>query len=371
MTIENISNQIEALATKMEKVNELETGLKSLNTKLEDSVRELAQNQTSFNPFGTSAVSTKSVGDKIAEEFKNQSSVFENTKHVSFEVTGAKSFLTSANGSSVSGGEVGHGGSVVYGFQNAIQQSALGTNSKIYARFNQDETVIEGSIVQRKQGDIKAQLTASLTQVQQDAITLATWSNLSRQLYKDQSQISNIVEVAHRRNLVLALDKILATGYKGEGAHDSFEGYNALATPFVKAGVSLVDAISYGIDALMRSGFNPTVVVLNPEDAIAIRIAKDKNERYLADNYLSNKEADALVGVRMVISPNQPKGTAYLADNMHSELHIIDSVTSGIYMQGEDVIRNLVTQLTETRVLPAFYSVGSALQVSNGENKAK
>ena len=366
-----LSKVLETIDAVGNRIKSVEDSLTAANQKTDMAILDLSQKMTSFGTMGSKgSMATKSFGDQVAEGYKAQESVFENTKHISIKSAGAApAFLTSANGSSVSGGVIGQAASVVYGMQNALSLATFTDHTQVYARFNNDNVTIKGSIVQEKQGDLKAEIDVDLQQITQNAIQIATWSSLSRQLFKDQKQISSIIETAHRRQLVLAMDKILVQGFKGATAADSFEGYAALATPFSKAGATLWDSVSYCQDQMFQDGFNPQVVVMNPADAIAGRLAVDKNNRPLGDNYLTSAEGNFVRGIPLVVSPNVTAGTAILLDRAHSVLNIIDELNANIYVQGQDVVKNLVTLLTESRFLPTYLSTNSARLISVSASK--
>lgn len=340
----------------------------SLKTQLEDSVRELAQKQTSGSGYmSNGTVSKKSIGEQACTEILAKSELIKSGGAMSLNVKAEPSFIGSDSGSSIENAGLGRGGLTPNLFQNALSLSTTTDASIRYSRFNQDGEVVNGSVIQKLEGDLKGELIVDLKQINVDVAQFAVWSSVSFQLINDQNVIGSILDVAHRRRLNLAIDSAIVNGYESSVGNANFDGYKKLAKEFVRPGTDLIDSISFATEELLQQGYNPTNVVLNPATATALRIARDRNDRPQL-SWFGDGRGESLRGLNIITSPSVGFNEAYIIDPVHNELKMRDELTVQMYAAGDDVKRNLRTLLSEVRMVPLCYSTNSVVRVVTTEN---
>ena len=110
---------------------------------------------------------------------------------------------------------------------------------------------------------------------------------------------------------------------------------------------------------MQTAGFTPDVAVLSPNDWLAISVLQTTGGEYLSGSYLT-MPGENLRGLRVVLSPVMTAGKSLILDSQFCELLIVDGITVEAGYADSDFVKNLVTLLLETRVIPTFRSVGAA-----------
>lgn len=309
-------------------------------------ITELAQKAaTGFRGEPSVATSTAALASKIVGE-----NIEQLDKHGSLrlEVKAAADLVTTGQvGNTQNVGLVGPT-PMPMGLQMAMpSRIAIGASSIEYSRFEGTEGAAG---VQAAEGDSKAAVRGDWLLVNQQSITVAGHSLVSRQAIHDSFQLQGAINAVLQRSISNVVDSML---WNGSGA--LFEGFASLAdlhhsTVFD----ALPDAISEGVAAVQANGFNPTAVVLNPTTWVDVVTAKaDGSGEYLSGNYLGATE-QTLRGLPVVLSLAVPAGRAVLIDANAVELVITQNPILEIGYVNDGFIRNQATLLLETRVAPVL-----------------
>jgi hypothetical protein len=215
--------------------------------------------------------------------------------------------------------------------------------------------------VQAAEGDAKAAVRPTHALITQTGLTVAGYTKMSRQSLSDSNELRAAIETTLFRSVSIALDTALVTGATGFTG-----GLAGLATAVTTTATKLVDAVSEVVATMQLNGFEPDIVALHPNDWQLITTAKGtSNDHYLSGTYLGALTL-ALRGLRVILSPSIAAGKALVMDSRHTELAISDVFTIEVAYSNDDFTRNLATVLGETRVIPVFRSVGSAILATPG-----
>ena len=298
-----------------------------------------------------------SLGDQFAAKFNDNKELFGKTQNIRLEVKAAADPVTTASGRNLVAGGVGAPGVNMIGLQNGLTITpANGVTAVEYSRF----LAVEGSAaVQASEGAAKAALRPTHLMVTQSGITVAGFSKLSRQALSDSGELKRAIDNVLARSVSNAMDAMLVNGGTG-----FVGGYLALATSVTSLVYqNLVDAVSESVATMQTGGFSPDTVAVSPADWLSVQVLKSTTGEYLSGSYIGQMPS-ALRGLKVVLSASMPAGKALVFDSSQCELKVVDDYQIEMGYSGTDMTQNLVTLLAETRVIPVYRAVGSAILVT-------
>jgi hypothetical protein len=346
--LQAVQDGIQSLQDKLS--GELKTALKAQDQRFDSLVTELAQKSECL----TTGKSAGTLGDSFIKSFNAERELFKKTGSVRLEIKAATDAVTTSSGRNVlNGGVGGVGVGNLLGLQNALTvRPAPGSTAVEYSRYTGQQGA---AAIQAGEGAGKAAVRPDHSLITQTAITIAGFSKMSRQAMTDSAELKRAIDTTLTRSVNTALDVALTTG--GTGFTGGFTALASVSTSLVYD--TLVDAISEAVATMQVEGFNPDVVSVNPNDWLAIVVAKGTaNDHYLSGNYLGSLPIE-MRGLRVVLSPTVAVGTALLIDSAHAELLIVDGFSIEVGYVADDFTENMVTVLGEMRAIPLFRSVGA------------
>lgn len=279
------------------------------------------------------------------------------------EVKAAADLITTAQVGNTQNVGAGAPVGLAMGLQYACRSvELLGASAIEYSRF----TGTQGdAAVQSAQGDVKAAVRGDWTLISQPSVTVAGYSNVSRQSLHDNQQLQRAIESVMGMSLNRAIDGMLWSG--SAGLFDGFYTLSTLHQSLVFEGVA--DAIAEGIAAVQETGCNPTHVVISPTTWVQITTAKAQGSgEYLTGNYLGMQQP-MIHGLPVILSLSVPDTRAVLIDSNNVELVVTQNPTVEIGYSGDGFIRNQAVMLIETRVAPVIKaSAGVCLVVPAGNS---
>jgi len=323
---------------------EVAAEIKRLDQKIEDYATETAQKSGGITSMpvgsgkGFAANAAKEISDNIQQLDKHGS--------LRLEVKAAADLVTTAQTGNTQNIGAGAPTGVPMGLQYACQNiQMIGASSIEYSRYQGMEGATE---VQAAEGDVKAALRGSWLLVNQPSITVAGYSNISRQALHDSTQLKAAIQSVMGMSLNRSIDALLWNGSVG-----LFGGFDSLADTHTSTEfVSLPDAVAEAVAAVQEAGCNPTHVVLSPTSWVNITTAKAEGSgEYLTGNYMGMVQP-MLHGLPVVLSLSVPSGQAVLVDANNVELAITQNPTIEIGYSGDGFIRNQAVLLIETRIAP-------------------
>lgn len=347
MSVELVLNSVKGVEKRLESIGVDQR-------ELADRLLSLEQKGGASGPGSLPGLSVKSYGAQLVEELtKGQNlELLNKTKSLRVELKAAGDPVTTVSGRQVVMGGVGVPGSFI-GLQNGLRARTLAATTAIeYSRY----TGIQGAAAQQAaEGDAKAAVRPDHSVISQTAITIAGYTKMSRQAMSDSAELRAAVDTVLMREVGKATDVALvngATGFTG--------GFEGLATAYTSLVYTLLpDAISEAVATMQTAGFSPDLVALNPNDWLAVTVAKGSDGHYLSGTYLGVVDP-SLRGLRVVLSPSIDAGKALVMDSSHSELVSVGGFAVEMAYSGDDFTKNLVTLLGEARFIPIFRTVGSA-----------
>jgi len=359
--MQSIDSQIEMFKTAIAQSGaEVAEKINKLERKLDDSITELVQMNSGYKVMpgetsakGFAANAAKAIAEHVPHLDKHGS--------LRLEVKAAGDLVTTLQTGNTQNVGLGAPVGVPMGLQYACRSMELiGASSVEYSRY----TGMEGAAaVQAAEGDLKAALRGQWTLINQPSITVAGYSNVSRQALHDGTQLRAAIQSVMGMSLNRTIDTML---WSGSGT--LFDGFYSLSSVFLSSTfVGLPDAVAEAIAAVQASGCNPTHVVVSPTTWVNITVAKAAGSgEYLTGSYLGMVQP-MLHGLPVVLSLSVPDGRAVLIDSNNVEIVVTQNPTIEIGYVSDQFIRNTATLLIETRVAPVVKaSAGITFVVPSG-----
>jgi hypothetical protein len=141
------------------------------------------------------------------------------------------------------------------------------------------------------------------------------------------SEIRRLLEI----NMMLKEDSQLFSGTGAtpqiKGVYTSAVEWNAGAYTGAKAvGATIYDLIAV-LNSVIRKGkeskYMPNIALINPADALSMKLTKDKNENYVQPPFMTNGGID---GIRIVESNQVTEGTLLMGDFRYGTLYTMGDV---------------------------------------------
>ena len=206
------------------------------------------------------------------------------------------------------------------------------------------------------EGIRKAQSDISFTLVNVPVITVAHWTEASRQVLSDSAMLLDFIDTRLRYGLQLEEDDELLNGASGNGEvsgllqSGNFTPYNRSSSADTQ-----IDTLRRAFTQLELSNHTPSGVILNPTNWESISLLKDTQGRYLVGDPSAGNPAQ-LWGVPVVSTAAISAGTFLMADFANSvQLFERAEATIEIGFKDDDLIRNKITVLCEERIALAVF----------------
>jgi hypothetical protein len=341
----------EQLLKALDKIDSKFSNYETEQRTLADRLLQLEQKGSARSDNG--AATGETLGDKFVKSFAANAEMFSKTKSLRLEIKAATDPVTTASGRSILVGGSRPPGVSAMGIQNGLpQRSTPAVTAFEYSRY----TGVQGAAaVQVAEGDTKAAIRPDHTIITQNAITIAGYSKISKQAMGDMAELKSAIDITLARSTNTVLDSTLCAGTTGFTG-----GLLGLATAFTSVTYNrLVDATSEGVAFMQTAGFTPDVVVLSPNDWLAISVLQSTTGEYLSGSYLT-MPGESMRGLRVVLSPAMTAGKSLIIDSAFLEMLVVDEFAVEAGYVDQDFTKNLVTLLGEMRVIPTFRATGAA-----------
>lgn len=273
------------------------------------------------------------------------------------EVKAAGDLITTANVANTQNVGMGAPSAMPIGLQFAGRAiESIGATSVEYSRYLGTEGAAG---VQASEGATKAAVRGNWLLVNQPSITVAGYSNVSRQALHDTAQLNGAISNVMSNSLNKAVDDLLWSGSSG-----LFAGYVDLATTHQSTVFDvLVDAVAEGIAVMQEAGSNPTAVAVSPTTWVSITTAKASGSgEYLTGAYLG-APTKTMHGLPVILSLSVPNDRAVLIDANSVELVVTQNPVIEANYVNDGFIKNQAVLLIETRVAPVIKASAAVLYV--------
>jgi HK97 family phage major capsid protein len=201
-----------------------------------------------------------------------------------------------------------------------------------------------------KEGVAKPVSDPSYEEVSVEVKKVASTVKVSKEMLADLAFVRSEIN----SDLMAGLDQAVEYALINGAGFASLDGLLGFAQPFA-AGVfaaaipsaNLSDVVRVAKAQIQAANFEPTHVLLNPEDAAAIELTKATDGAYTYPAFWDRNMM--LAGLTVVTSNNIAAGTFLVGDMSKSNLRIRENMTLQVGYVNDDFQRNMVTILAEMR----------------------
>jgi HK97 family phage major capsid protein len=193
-------------------------------------------------------------------------------------------------------------------------------------------------------------------EVSEEVKKVAGSVKVSKEMLDDLSFIRTEIN----RDLMASVDEKMENALLNGAGGAEINGIIAAAQPFVP-GVNfalnvpfaqLNDVLLVAAAQVKSANFNPTHVVLHPNDAAALKLSKDADGSYTYPMYLIDQSGTLVVANLIVVeTTNQTEGEFLVGDFSKSNVRLREAMNVQVGYVNDDFQRNMVTILAEMRLV--------------------
>lgn len=364
MSIEKITESIEALSDKLKRLDDVEKTVKAQ----ESAINELSQKSLTAGGIIETKSAIDTAFEKLAET--NFSAGQGATIEIPFGDTLTKSLkagtpatVTTVQNPTVTDLGTAINGAYTYGFQTAMNYvSTAGLDTAHFVRYLVGQDVGAAAVL-ATEIDQLPQVQPTYQEASLKAFVAGCHAKLSKAVVSSKPALQNAISVVLGRSLAKSLDAALANGANG------FAGITKAAKGWTSTYKDIVSAIPELQDYLARNGLANTslVLVANPADMTALYNKVDTLGRYLINpesSYLNPVASQTIRGVEVRYSESVKVGEFYVILRDFYELHVSDNAIVTFGLTGNDLITNQITAVLSTRVAPVDLLDMAAIKVT-------
>lgn len=184
--------------------------------------------------------------------------------------------------------------------------------------------------------------------------TIAVWHDASKQVLDDEPGLEATIAMLLTHGVREKAERQIVNG---AGGNFEMSGLITDGTTFVPTVAPMADRIGECAATMGNSGYQPGVVLLNPQDWFTIRAerATSGDGQYVGPGWAA-PASPAVYGIPAVASAAVPQGTAIVVDTRF--VNLLDRQQTTVEMSretGNNFKQNIVTVLAELRMGVAIY----------------
>tara|TARA_R110002050_G_scaffold12524_7_gene41074 strand:- start:15444 stop:16676 length:1233 start_codon:yes stop_codon:yes gene_type:complete len=349
-SLKNDLSAVKALAEK-DHTSELKTSI----AKLEGQIESLKESST------TSSTS-KSLGGAICESYRKnfdkiQDVVGKGGGLVDLNVKAAGTMTITAN---YSGGTVGLS-SLESGLSRVVRRrpflreivNVAGTTSK-YVVWIEQANPDPGAAGMTAEGAAKTQTDFDLVEKSAEVKKISAYIKVSKEMIADIPFMEGEINNELMELVELKLDEQILTG---NGTGTNLSGLAANATAWAAGNFANAineannsDVLRVGMAQMSNLNFNPSHILMNPEDVASMELTKTTTGEYTYPMFVPNADGITRVkGVPVIENPGVAADTFYILDSSKSNLRVREDMNIQVGYVNDDFTKNLVTILCECR----------------------
>jgi HK97 family phage prohead protease len=203
------------------------------------------------------------------------------------------------------------------------------------------------------EGTAKTEAAVTFQSEQLPIITLAVWSGVSKQLLDDVEGAQNFIRARLEYGLRKALEEEILLG---GGTNEHMLGLLTQAptwTPPTSFTYDIAGGLLHACTAVQQAGFQPRYIVLNPTDALKLRLLRDSTGQYVRLPELPP----------IIATSAMSEGTFLVFDPSQAVLRVKQAATVDVSESHADYFtKNLVAIRAEMRAALVVYSKAALLK---------
>lgn len=191
----------------------------------------------------------------------------------------------------------------------------------------------------------------SYEEISEEVKKIAGTVKISKEMLADLAFVQSEINTDLMASIDQAIEAALLNGSMGgiNGILTNAVVFDAgtFAGTVVNANIS--DVIRVAIAQIQNANFEPTHVVLNPEDVAAMQLTKTSTGEYTYPMFLM--DVNRVANLIVVSTTNQTAGTFLVGDFSKSNVRMREAMNIQVGYVNDDFQRNMVTILAEARLV--------------------
>jgi hypothetical protein len=227
----------------------------------------------------------------------------------------------------------------------------------------------QGTAAEKSEGAVTASADVTLSEATVTAKTISHYLKVKREQLADMSSLAQVLNARLSYGVQLRLESQILNG---DGVGENLTGIlntTGIGAPASGAGDDHnADLVANGIANVMSSGAQPTAVVLNPVNAIAMAKAKASTSglRLDSDGAFAEALLSSLWGIPVILNLGMPVGQALVGDwTLGATLWVREGVAVRISdSDQDDFLRHKTTLMSSGRWGLAVWQTGCFAKVA-------
>jgi hypothetical protein len=225
-------------------------------------------------------------------------------------------------------------------------------------------------------GATKPRSSTELTTQSKEIVKIATEMTFAEEMLEDFAQYGQYITVTLQDLLNEARNEQILYG---SGIGQNLDGLTTFASAFVPGAfgvnVTRFDILMQAVTQVRKKRYNPTAIVLNPQDYLDVVSDKNSDGSYHFGAFIFGQNQPSVMGVPIIMHNTMQEGDFLVVTANGASLWDRLAINVRFYDQhGENAVKNLITAVCETRLAltperPNAFVYGdfaSALAASSG-----
>jgi len=230
----------------------------------------------------------------------------------------------------------------------------LANTTKMYVQWAEQANADPGTAGNTAEGSAKTQGDFDIVEKSAKVEKITYYIKVSKEMLDDVAFIENEIRTELMETIMLRADAQILTG---SGASPELSGIITTATAWSAGNFAntIVDANNFdvlrtAISQITTANFQPTHIIMHPEDVAMMELSKDTNGQYVMPPFIMNG-GTVIKGLPVVTNTGMTLGKFLVGDFTKANVRMREGTNITIGYENDDFTKNLVTILGEMRLV--------------------
>jgi len=231
-----------------------------------------------------------------------------------------------------------------------MEISNVGTTTSKYVVYIQQTQ--QASSAWTTEAELKQDGEIKWEEVSSEVKKVAGFVKVSKEMLEDLAFVRSEINTVLMEQIEQAIDYSMINGAGGNdlnGVIGNVPGFAAGGFAGTIIGANIIDVIQVCKAQIQAANFQPTHVVMNPEDKAKFELTKTSTGEYTYPMFFTG--AENVAGLIVVASNNITAGTILVGDFSKLIVKVREAVNLTVGYENDDFTRNMVTIIAEARLV--------------------
>jgi len=231
-----------------------------------------------------------------------------------------------------------------------MEISNVGTTASKYVVYIQQTT--QASSAWTAEAELKADGQIQWEEVSSEVKKIAGSIKVSKEMLADLAFVRSEINTVLMEQIEQSIDYSMIQGAGGSdlnGLIGNIPNFNAGTFAGTIIGANIIDVLQVCKAQIQAANFQPTHVVMNPEDKAKLELTKTSTGEYTYPMFFTG--AENIAGLIVVASNNIAAGTIIVGDFSKLIVKVREAVNLTVGYENDDFTRNMVTIIAEARLV--------------------